>query len=321
MKTAHRIAAILTPALLPLACSPRSDEIVYGLQADRFANSEWSAPVNLGPPINTPFLEASPTLSKDGLHLYFTSNRPGGFGQQDLWVSQRACVEVECHWETPVNPGSLINTAAVDNGANLSNDEHLLFYFSGRPGGHGNTDIWMARRADLKDDLGWEDPVNLGSDVNSTDFDQKPWYQQSAGAGADNLYFARGDPALNAQDIYHASVTRDGATGGPVVFVSELNVVNFNDARATLRADGREIFISSNRPGTLGLSDLWTATRQSVHDPWATPENLGAPLNTADQEQQPSLSHDGRTLIWASTRPDGMGGLDIWMSTRTSSDK
>jgi WD40 repeat protein len=315
------IAAFAIPVTLALlvACETEPHPAAPRLQAMSFANSEWSAPVNLGAPINTPFLEASPTLSKDGLRLYFVSNRPGGFGLQDLWASQRSCAESVCPWQEPVNLGPAINSARVDNGPNLSADEHLLFYFSDRPGGHGKTDIWMSRRADPKDDLGWEEPVDLGSDVNSADFDQKPWYQQNAEEGGGNLYFTRGDPAANAQDIYFASVTRDGETSGPTVFVAELNVPNFSDAGTTLRADGREIFFSSNRPGTLGLGDLWTSTRRSVHDPWGTPVNLGAPLNTAAQEQQPSLSHDGRTLIWASTRPGGVGGLDIWMSTRTPS--
>src|SRR5207245_7767016 len=71
--------------------------------------------------------------------------------------------------------------------------------------------------------------------------------------------------------------------------------------------------------GTLGFADLWVATRQSVREPWSTPVNLGAPLNTTAFDQQPSLSHDGRTLVWASDRSLGVGGLDIWMATRTPS--
>src|SRR5437773_11608401 len=51
--------------------------------------SEWSAPVNLGPTVNTGSIDAGPALSKDGESLYFHSNRPGGFGGNDIWVSQR----------------------------------------------------------------------------------------------------------------------------------------------------------------------------------------------------------------------------------------
>src|SRR2546426_1967538 len=310
---------VLTPLTLVLACTAESDEPVVGLQAMSFANSEWSEPVNLGPPINTSSLEASPTLSKDGLVLYFTSNRPGGFGVQDLWVSRRACVE--CPWEEPVNLGSPIKSAAGDNGAHPSGDGHLLFFFSGRPGGQGSTDIYVSRRADPNDDFGWGPPVNLGPEVNTATADQKPWYLQSAEDGAGNLYFSRGEPTAGAQDIYYASVTRDGETRGPAVFVSELNDPTGNDAGATLRADGREIFFSSFRPVSLGGSDLWTSTRRRIHDPWDPPVHLDAPLSSTGFDQQTSLSHDGRTLIWASDRAGGMGGLDIWMSTRTVNGK
>jgi hypothetical protein len=309
----------VSPATLALliACQPEANPVGLKLQAMSFANSEWSEPANLGAPINSASLEASPTLSKDGLVLYFTSNRPGGLGLQDLWVSRRGCVE--CPWQEPINLGAPINSAAVDNGANLSGDGHLLFFFSGRPGGRGSTDIYVSHRADPKDDFGWEEPVNLGPDVNTATADQKPWYLQSAEDGAGNLYFSRGEPTAGAQDIYYAPVTRDGETRGPAVFVSELNDPTGNDAGATVRADGREVFFSSFRPGGLGLSDLWTSTRRSVHDAWDTPVHLGAAMSSTAIDQQTSLSHDGRTLAWASDRPGGLGGLDIWMSTRTPS--
>jgi len=47
--------------------------------------------------------------------------------------------------------------------------------------------------------------------------------------------------------------------------------------------------------------------------------NVGAPLNSAASDFQPTLSYDGRTLIFASLRLGGLGGSDIWMSTRTPS--
>ena len=51
--------------------------------------SDWSAPVNLGPIVNSPFNDFAPADSKNGLSLYFSSDRPGGFGSSDIWVSQR----------------------------------------------------------------------------------------------------------------------------------------------------------------------------------------------------------------------------------------
>jgi len=58
-----------------------------------------------------------------------------------------------------------------------------------------------------------------------------------------------------------------------------------------------------------------------VHEPWSSPVNLGAPLNTAFLDAQPTLSNDGRTLIFASNRPGGFGGNDLWISTRTPSGR
>src|SRR5258708_3926769 len=70
--------------------------------------SAWSEPVNLGPAINTSFDENESSISTDGLSLYFTSNRPGGFGQSfDMYVSQRASLNDP--WGPPRNLGLLLN--------------------------------------------------------------------------------------------------------------------------------------------------------------------------------------------------------------------
>ena len=63
--------------------------------------SDWSAPVNLGPVINTAANETGPTLSKKGLSLYFSSNRAGSVGQGDIWVSQRNSEDEP--WGVPIN--------------------------------------------------------------------------------------------------------------------------------------------------------------------------------------------------------------------------
>ena len=302
---------------LLLACDSPSHPAAPRLQAMSFANSDWSAPVNLGATINSTFLDAQPNLSKDGLSLYFTSTRPvGGQGGNDLWVARRGCED--CPWEAPVNLGAVINTSGVEAGSDLSADGHLLFFHSNRPGSLGGNDIYVSRRADPNDDFGWGPPEALGPDVNTTADENAPTYLQSAEDGSANLYFTRGDATTQAQELYVAAITRDGETRGPAVLAVELNSIA-NDAAPTVRADGRELLFHSPRSGTLGFADLWVSTRQSVHEPWSTPVNLGAPLNTTAFDLQPSLSHDGRTLVWASDRPGSIGGLDIWMSTRTPS--
>jgi len=275
--------------------------------------SGWSDPVHLGPPINTPSADQSPALSPDGLSLYFASDRPGTLGGIDLWVSRRA--SHHSPWGTPVNLGAGINSPDIESGPNLSPDGHLLFFQSNRPGGQGSNDIYVSHRGDRHDDFGWETPVNLGPDVNTAAAEVAPWYQQRDAEGP-TLYFDRG-PSNVFADIYKAPMTRDGHPRGPATLVAELSTPDFNDGRMTVRANGREIIFFSDRPGGLGVTDLWTSTRRTVREPWSPPVNLGAPPNSPDQDLLPFLSRDGRTLVFASTRPGGLGGFDIWMSSRT----
>jgi hypothetical protein len=310
-----RTTAFTFASLLALAatfgCRPDSTEPVLRLEAMSFASSEWSEPVNVGAPINSQFVDAQPELSSDELSLYFVSNRPGGFGANDIWVSRRACLD--CPWEQPVNLGTVINGSSGDGGPNLSNDGHVLFFGSGRPGGLGAQDIYMSRRVDPNDDLGWAPAVNLGPGVNTAEVEGSASYVQ------DRLYFDRGDFLVGGGDIYQTVVTRDGEIREPAVLVAELSIPNIIDQSPTLRADGREIIFHSFRDGFEIGSELWASTRRSVHDAWSPPANLGTRLNTAFLDQQPGLSHDGRTLLWASNRPGGLGGVDIWISTRTPS--
>jgi hypothetical protein len=242
------------------------------------AYSGWTAPVNLGASINSAANEQNATLSKDGLSLYFSSNRVTGV--LDIWVSRRA--SVNSPWEPAENLGSPVNSSSADFAPNLSIDGHLLFFSSNRD---GNTDIYVSHRANTDADPGWGEPFKLGPGVNTADMEQAPMYLQSAEDGVANLYFNRGSNALGLSNIYVAAVKRDGETIGPAVLVAELSVPGFTDAAATVRKDGKEVFFFSTRPGVGGI-DLWTSTRQNVHDDWSDPVNVTG-LNTTFNEQTP----------------------------------
>ena len=130
LKRASRTALILV-----LACDTQRDGVIVEPRFSSFASSEWSAPVNLGPVVNSSFGDNNATLSPDGLSLYFASDRPGGLGLTDLWVARRA--SVDSPWEAPVNLGAPVNTPFADGAPALSIDGHLLFLHSNRPGGRG----------------------------------------------------------------------------------------------------------------------------------------------------------------------------------------
>lgn len=298
-------------ALIVIACTPDSDQAVFGIQANRFADAEWSDPVNLGPVVNTSFADANAGLSPNGHALYFVSDRPGGQGGLDIWVSERQCLQ--CPWEAPVNLGAPINTPDGEGAPTLSDDGRQLFFFSTRPGGFGGADVYVSH---LGTD-GWGDPINLGPDVNTAAAEQGPYYVREGAAPTAILYFNR--PAGTSTDIFRVAVSNDGAALGPATVVPELSDPATFDQKVAVRNDGLELFLSSPRTGTFGGFDLWVFTRQTPQDPWSPPVHLDAPINTPNIDSQPNLSRDGRTLIFTSNRPGGSGGNDLWMATRSQS--
>ena len=179
--------------------------------------SEWSAPINLGPVVNSGFNDLAPALSKDGLSLYFQSNRPSGSaGGLDLWVSQRT--DGDAPWGAPVNLGAAINTPFTEGGPAFSRDGHWMFFNSDRPqGGVGGTDIWVSWRAHTHDDFGWQPPVNLGPAVNSPSGDSVGSYFENEEGGTPLLFFSSNRPLMGS------------APGGP--YVSAADRVREHSAR------------------------------------------------------------------------------------------
>jgi Tol biopolymer transport system component len=285
--------------------------------------SDWSAPVNLGPIVNSPFVEQGPGISKDGLSLYFHCTGCSTGTGADLYVSQRASVADA--WGPPQRLGPNINTASNEQAPTLSMDGHRLFFSSDRPGGSGGHDLYVSRRRDKRDDFGWEPAVNLGNAINSDNDDQTPDpFEDEDGNSV--LFFGRGPVGSGAVDIYVSTLLANG-TYGPGVPVTELNTASL-ERQPSISKNGLEIFFASDRPGTLGAIDLWVATRARTSDPWSAPVNLGATVNSTQTDARPAISFDGTTLYFQSTRPGAVGCtsptgpcvFDLWVTTRTRLD-
>ncbi len=323
MTHAPRFISLVAGCLALEACGSDTGQVTLApddaaaLQSYAMHESPWSEPVNLGEPVNSTANENNSSMSPHGLSIYVSSNRPGGVGGNDIWVIQRDCAD--CPWKSPaINLGPTFNNPGGDGGVTISQDGHTMMYQSGRAGGFGGTDIWMSHRDDPKDDFAWQPPVNLGPLVNTANQEQSPEYVTSEGM----LYFNRGVIMTLAADIWRAPMTPDGVVLGPAERVEELSLPEVNDAGAAITADGRElIFWSFPRPGSLGDSDLFVSTRRSVNHAWSTPVGIPGAVNSVHGEVAPSISHDGRTMIFFSNRPGGVGEFDLWMSTRTPSGR
>lgn len=295
--------------------------------------SEWSAPVNLGPVINTSANDQHPTISKDGLTLIFVSTRAGGAGGNDLYVTERDSLEDP--WGPPANL-TMLNTPFIEFAPELSTDGHWLFFHSDRPGGCGSTDIYASHRQNKRDNSGWETPINLGCVLNTAFQDAGPTVFQDPVSGVFTMYINRtatpADP--ESLDIYASTCAADLSScnrnqlWSEALLVPELSYPGFRDTRTAIRRrDGLEMILTSSRPGGCGSQDLWVSTRATTADPWSIPVNLdpinpatGKPTcvtNSSALDGAMALSWDGTELYFFSNRAGGFGGNDLWKSTRT----
>jgi hypothetical protein len=271
---------------------------------------EWSSPINVGPPVNTEYNDNYAFLSRNELTMYFTSDRPGGLGGDDLWFTTRASLDDP--WGDPRNMSAL-NTSAADSLAVLSSNEHVMFFHSTRPGGCGAGDIWMTRRHNKRSQR-WRPPVNLGCVVNTAATEIAPAFFKNPETGQVTLFYGSNRPGSQGFDVYASSVGEDRYFG-PGVLVPEFSSAG-RDTRIFIRKDGLEAFITSDRTGGEGLIDIWTSTRDTLSDTWSTPVDLSSPVNSASDDGSPWLSRDGTTLYFFSTRALGYGQRDIWYTTR-----
>jgi hypothetical protein len=215
----------------------------------------WSEPVNLGAPINSEYDDAKPSLSADGLTLYFSSNRPGGYGEFDIWTCTRASVSDP--WGEPVNLGDTINSEYDEIFPCISADG-LELYFNEwevfRPDGYGEGDIYVAKRATTDDP--WGEPANLGEVVNSTEYDSCPYLSPDGLL----LFFHGWRPGgPGPEDMWVSSRSNTSeAWGTPIPLPTPINSRQI-DGCAGISSDGSTFYFASMRSGGSGIGDIWQA--------------------------------------------------------------
>ena len=157
-----------------------------------FDGREWSVPEPLDFPINTAYWETSVSLNADGSKLYFSSDRPGGFGNLDIYVSER---QPDGSWGPPRNLGNKINSRGNEDSPFIHSDNKTLYFCSDEHPGLGGYDIF---KSEWKQDA-WQRPVNMGYPINTPDdnfhfimaADKKNGYftsVQEGGVGKADLY-------------------------------------------------------------------------------------------------------------------------------------
>lgn len=121
----------------------------------------WIRPRPVRGKLNSKHWDAQPSISADGQALYFVSNRPGGKGGKDIWISHRTPYG---EWSTPQNAGDSINTPGNESSPFIHPDNQSLYFASDFLPGMGGFDMFLARKTD---DGNWTTPKNLGYPINT----------------------------------------------------------------------------------------------------------------------------------------------------------
>ena len=221
-------------------------------------DEHWGIPVNLGAMVNGPAGDMLPRLSADGLELYFDSNRSGGQGDWDAWVTKRATKDSA--WEPAKNFGPPVNTSAVDGTVWITNDGLELYFSSDRPGGYGNSDLYVSTRATTVDD--WGPAINLGPVVNGPSPDLVTCVSSDGLVlffcedGTGHIYRSGGFGKI---DIWATIRKNRSSPWGAPVNLGEIINTSHTDGAGSLSPDSSILYFFSERLGGLGGSDLYQA--------------------------------------------------------------
>jgi hypothetical protein len=231
----------------------------------------WQPAVNLGPTVNAVGIDAAPNLSRDGHFMYFTSDRPGGLGSNDLWVSYREDVHDDFAWQTPVNVGAPINSDQFDGGPSIGRPE---FYFArgtvpDAPPAGPPADIWVSR---LEGEIfGQPEPV---AELNGPGIEQSPALRFD---GREILLSSSSPGGFGLGDIVVS--TRQSHTAPWAIPTNLGPTINteFEDSFPVISSDGLMLIFASRRPWPEGEScglpplprcdfDLYVSTRTRLPD-------------------------------------------------------
>lgn len=203
----------------------KNDDFDGNIYSSKFVNETWSPIVKLNKNINTKYYESHAAISADGKKLYFTSNREGGHGGLDIYVSE---IDVTGDWGIPVNMGTTINTPYNEDNPFITSNDSLLYFCSEGHNSMGGFDNYRSRLGNT----GWSVPENLGFPINSTDDDK---FFQPLNNGLNAFYSMKTD--YKQRDIFYLGI------GGPDVN-SIYEITGHLKLNDTVMADDKNYYIA-----------------------------------------------------------------------------
>ncbi len=261
----------------------------------------FSAPTPLPGGVNSPTDDWGPILSDDQLTMYFYSQRASSPGSPDIWWSHRADTSSNFPAATEIVE---VSTPGHDHFPRPTADELELFLTNDTT---GPFNVYVSVRQDRASV--WGAPALVPELVANTS-------TQGLAISRDGLRMVLESNFTSEYHLYSTSRADRGSAFAPIQWITELNSSG-RDRSPWLSADELEIYFSSNRPGTLGLLDIYRASRPSIDASWSTPENV-TELNSTNDDYAPALSNDGTQLYYSyNSATSGGANADVWLATRS----
>ncbi|MHA4895171.1 OmpA family protein [Pedobacter sp. PWIIR3] len=255
-------------------------------------------PVNMGAEINSAYRDYFPAITADGEQLIFSRKINDN---EDFYIAKKTGEK----WSVPVPLSTKINTPNFNEGAQSISPDGMYLYFTGcgRPDGIGRCDIYLSH----KEGNSWGEPFNLGNKVNSEYWDAQP----SISPDGNTLYFVSNRPGgSGSYDIWKCTLQSDGYWGAAVNLGPQINTP-YDENTPFIHADGRTLYFSSDGWPGLGNKDIFLS-RIDEKGGFTTPENLGYPINTFNEETGLIVSPDGTEGFFSSDLKGGYGDMDIY---------
>jgi peptidoglycan-associated lipoprotein len=210
--------------------------------------------------------------------------------------------------------GAPLNTQNVEYSPVISPDGRYIVFQSNRPGGQGGMDFWLSENKNYRDRTGkpqWLEPVNL-TEISTSHFEGPFTILFDEEGKPKELYFtsvaiAGVREGYKGQNIYYSKRESAIDKWSVPIHLNDLNS-DFDDKMPSISPDGKKLIFSSNRPGGYGGFDLWISERVSeLSDSkikWSRPVNLGSKVNSSENEIMPYIHYDNLSLYFSSDRKD-----------------
>ncbi|TAF52471.1 MAG: flagellar motor protein MotB [Sphingobacteriia bacterium] len=258
-------------------------------------------PENLGDSVNTPMAEYYPSVTVTDSFLVFT--RRSRDGREDFFESP---LRGKAFGAWSAIPGE-INEEPRKGALTVSQDGEWML-FAGRFA-NGHFDLYQS----FYTPQGWSEPLNMGTNINTEFWESSP----ALSPDKNELYFSSNRPGgFGGKDLYVSFRLPNGRWTPAENMGSKVNTVG-DELAPFLHADNQTLYFTSDGLPGYGGSDLFVMRREAGGK-WSTPENLGYPINTIENEGSMAVSADGKTAYYASDRSDTRGELDLYRFTLRS---